>query len=420
MTGPLKGIRGVVLTQAWAGSYCTELFAMAGADIVQLEVRKRPDSWRGMYTAPMSKSMTEISTARHVWNVNPNFNAVNLGKRSFTLDLSRDKGVEIFKSLVKHADFVAENFSPRVMGNLGFSYEELCEIKPDIILASLSAYGHDGPWCNVPGIGGTIEPTSGMSALLGYGDGVPLNSGVMYPDAVAGLYGFSGLLTALHYRNRTGKGQFVDLSMQEANLANIGEAALEYTQTKQIPNALGNRHKIYAPHGIFPCADSVEGGKKWIAIATETNAQWLALCDISGKSWANNSKFIDNVLRKENEEELNQAISFWTVGQDRDVLSTFLNSKGVIAAPVLNAKEVLNDPVLRSRGVIIELDHPEVGKASQVGAPFHFSKDKISVVRPSPLQGEHSFEIFSELLGMDRDEYEKLVTENISGEGPPE
>ena len=187
MSGPLKGIRGVVLTQAWAGSYCTELFAMAGADIVQLEVRKRPDSWRGTYTAPMSEAMNKISTAKHVWNINSNFNAVNLGKRSFTLDLSRNEGVDIFKSLIKHADFVAENFSPRVMGNLGFSYEELCEIKPDIILASLSAYGHDGPWCNVPGIGGTIEPTSGMSALLGYGDGVPINSGVMYQDAVAGL-----------------------------------------------------------------------------------------------------------------------------------------------------------------------------------------------------------------------------------------
>ena len=419
MSGPLKGIRGVVLTQAWAGSYCTELFAMAGADIVQLEVRKRPDSWRGTYTAPMSEAMNKISTAKHVWNINSNFNAVNLGKRSFTLDLSRNEGVDIFKSLIKHADFVAENFSPRVMGNLGFSYEELCEIKPDIILASLSAYGHDGPWCNVPGIGGTIEPTSGMSALLGYGDGVPINSGVMYPDAVAGLYGFSGLLTALHYRNRTGKGQFVDLSMQEANLANIGEAALEYTYTKQVPNAIGNRHKIYAPHGIFPCADGIEGDKKWVAIAAETDVQWMTLCEISGMPWVSNSKFTSNVLRKENEEELNQEISFWTREQDRDVLSDLLSSKEVIAAPVLNAKEVLNDRVLRSRGVIVELDHPEVGKKPQIGAPFHFSQDKISVVRPSPLQGQHSFEIFSELLGMDRDEYEKLVAENISGEGPP-
>ena len=207
--------------------------------------------------------------------------------------------------------------------------------------------------------------------------------------------------------------------MQEANLANIGEAALEYTYTKQVPNAIGNRHKIYAPHGIFPCADGVEGNKKWIAIAAENDTQWLALCEISGMSWASNSKFSNNVLRKENEDELNQEISLWTRGQDRDLLSDFLSSKGVIAAPVLNAKELLNDHVLRSRGVIVELDHPEVGKKAQIGAPFHFSQDKISVERPSPLQGEHSFEVFSELLGMDRDEYEKLVAENISGEGPP-
>jgi len=180
----------VVLTQAWAGSYCTELLAMAGTDVIQLEVRKRPDSWRGTYSAPMASAVGAVETAEHPWNVNGLFNAVNLGKRSFTVDLSQPEGLEIYRALVAYADVIVENFSPRVLGNLGLSYEELKAIKPDVIVASLSAYGHDGPWANIPGIGGTIEPTSGMSALLGYADGQPLNSGQMYPDAVRDCTGF--------------------------------------------------------------------------------------------------------------------------------------------------------------------------------------------------------------------------------------
>ncbi len=420
MSGPLTGVRGIVLTQAWAGSYCTELLAMAGADVIQLEVRKRPDSWRGTYSAPMAEAVGQIATAEHPWNCSALFNSVNLGKRSFTIDLSTPEGLEIYRALVPHADVIAENFSPRVMGNLGLSYEELSAINPSVIMASLSAYGHDGPWVNVPGIGGTIEPTSGMSALLGYPDGPPLNSGQMYPDAVAGLYGFAAIVTALHHRDRTGEGQYIDLSMQEANLAHVGDAALESAITGEQRPRLGNRHLSFAPHGIYEAQPGAEGARRWVAIAAEDGAQWAALCGAAGRDWQLDARFADNASRKRHEDELDRAIAEWVAGEERDALADRLSAAGVLAAPVADAFEVAADPVLRERGVIVELDHLEAGRWPQVGAPFHFSRTPVKVERAAPAQGQHSREVFAEFLGMSDDRYAELVAKNITGEGPPQ
>jgi crotonobetainyl-CoA:carnitine CoA-transferase CaiB-like acyl-CoA transferase len=318
----------------------------------------------------------------------------------------------VFRRLLPFADFVAENFSPRVLGNLGISYEEMRAIKPDVILCSLSAYGHTGPWTNAPGIGGTIEPTSGMSALLGYRDGPPMNSGQMYPDAVAGLNGFAGIVTAIYHRDRTGEGQYIDLSMQEANLTFIGERALEYAVTGRVPERLGNRHQTFAPHGIFPCA----GDDRWIAIACENDDQWQRLCEVAG--WHGDSRFESNRSRKVNEDALEVAIGTWTASQDRDELAAKLAGAGVIAAAVSTGSEVASDAGLRERGVVRDVAHAEAGPWPQAASPFHFSRTPADEVRPAPRLGEHTFEVLSELLGMTQSEYEALVASGVSGTEP--
>ena len=259
MNGPLAGLRGIVLTQAWAGTYCTNLLGYLGADVVQVEVTKRLDSWRGAYDSTMPVALQSVATAEHPWNCNPLYNSVNLNKRCVTLDLQTAAGIDVFRRLLPFADFVAENFSPRVLGNLGISFNEMRAIKPDVILCSLSAYGNLGPWTNAPGIGGTIEPTSGQSALNGYAGGPPLNSGQMYPDAVAGMTGCAAILTAIHHRDRTGEGQYIDLSMQDACLAFAGDAALEFALTGRERERMGNRHAHFAPHGIYRCAGMSAG-----------------------------------------------------------------------------------------------------------------------------------------------------------------
>lgn len=417
MTGPLAGIRGIVITQAWAGAFCTELLGLLGADIIQVEVRKRPDSWRGDYHAPIAKMLHDIPTAQHPWNCNALYNSVNLNKRCITLDLATPEGLDVFKRLLPFADVVAENFSPRVLGNLGLGYDVMSEINPRVILCSLSAYGRGGLWENVPGIGGTIEPTSGMSALLGYPDGPPMNSGQMYPDAVAGLHALSAILTALHHGNRTGRGQYIDLSMQEANLVQIGDAALEYRLTGAIRARMGNRHATFAPHGIFRCA----GEDQWVAIACESDVQWEALCTAAGREdWRSDPRYATNAARKASEDPLEAAISGWTRTLDRDALVARLRTAGVIAAPVLTAQEVAADARLRERGVVVGVEHEEAGRWPQVANPLHFSRTPATEVRPAPLLGQHTAEVLSELLGMGHEEYERLVAAGISGMGPPD
>jgi crotonobetainyl-CoA:carnitine CoA-transferase CaiB-like acyl-CoA transferase len=414
--GPLSGYCGVVLTQAWAGTYCTELMALMGADVIQVEVRKRLDSWRGGYDSPMASGLVDVPTSEHPWNCSPNYNSVNLNKRCVTLDLSEPEGVELFLSLLRHADFCAENFSPRVLGNLGISYEQMREVQEDLILISLSAYGHTGPWANVPGIGGTIEPTSGMSALLGYRDGPPLNSGFMYPDPVAGTYGFMALVAALHHRERTGQGQYIDLSMQEANLSFVGDAAIEERLTGEQRPRSGNRHPQFAPHGIFPSA----GHDRWIALAAESAEQWQALDSVAGRGWAADPRFADNDARKTNEDALEAEITAWTRTEDRDALADRLIGAGVIAAPVLEPHEVVQDPGMRERGTLVEIDHPEAGRWIQAANPVRYSRTPAEEAWHAPLQGEHAREVLRDLAGVDDERYDQLVAANITGQGAPE
>ena len=416
MSGPLSGTRGIVLTQAWAGSWCTSLLGQMGADVVQIEVRKRPDSWRGDYAAPIPSQLRDRPSAVNPWNCNPLYNSVNLGKRCITLDLGTEEGMAVFKRLLPFADFCAENFSPRVLGNFGITYEQMCEIKPDIVLASLSAYGHSGPWTNIPGIGGTIEPSSGMSGMLGYEGGPPLNSGQMFPDAIAALNGVAGIVTALRHRDLTGQGQYIDLSMMESSLASVGDAYLEYSMTGRQRPRLGNHHPSFAPHSIYPA----NGDQQWVAIACEDESQWGALAATAGQGWADDARFSSMASRKANEAALDEAIAAWTSGQDRDALANRLCAVGVIAAPVLDALELAEDANLRAREVIRDIDHPEAGVFPQVTLPMHFSRTKPAAPRPAPQQGQHNHEVLAELLDMSADEVDALIRSGVSGGGPPD
>ena len=300
------------------------------------------------------QALKDLATAKHAWNCNPLYNSVNLNKRCITVHLSTPEGVGIFKALLPSVDFVAENFSPRVMGNLGLDYETLRAIKPDLVMASLSAYGGIGPWTHVPGIGGTIEPSSGMSALLGYEGERPQNSGQMYPDPVAGICGFAAIATALLHRDRTGEGQFIDLSMQEANFTFIGDAWLEYEATGVVRGTQGNRHPLYAPHGVYPCA----GDDEWIAIAAETDAQFAAIAgilELDAGAWPTNAE------RKAHEAELDEAIALATASHDRNELAAKLARGGAIAAAVLDAREVVGGAQPGARGQVVCVDHPKPG-----------------------------------------------------------
>jgi crotonobetainyl-CoA:carnitine CoA-transferase CaiB-like acyl-CoA transferase len=441
--GPLDGLRAIVLTQAWAGTFATELLGLMGAEVIQIEARQRLDSWRGGYGGKIPAALRDRPEAAHPWNCSPLYNSVNLNKQNVTLNLGHPEGLAIFKRLVPFADIMAENFTPRVMGNLGLDYASLTKLRPDLIMLSMSAYGATGPYANVPGIGGTIEPMAGMSALLGYEDGPPLNSGQMYPDPVAGYFGAAAVLVALHYRERTGKGQYIDLSMQEANMTFIADALMDYSANRRVRGRLGNRHPTIAPHNIYPTRGPGVGGQgpagsaahadprpptpnpggedAWIAIAAETDEEFRRLCTVAGHpEWAGDSRFADAAARKRNEAALDALIAAWTGTRDAFALEAELCAAGVPAGVVRDGAEVLATDHLRERGMVVPVAHPEAGTHLQAGAPWRLSRTPGGVTRPAPMLGEHSREVLARFLGIDDAEYARLESLGVTGTGPPD
>jgi len=413
--GPLAGIRVLTFTQAWSGTFATELLGFLGADVIQIEARRRPDTWRGGYQGAIPSAIQDPAKRQRKWNVGPFYNSVNLNKRGITLDIGDEQGAEYFRRLVPLADVVVDNFSPRVMGNWGLDYEALDRLRPGIIQASLSAYGASGPYRDIPGIGGTIEPMSGMSSLLGYEGGRPLNSGNMYPDPVAGVYMATAIVAALRHRNETGNGQYIDLGMMEANATFVGDAFAGFTANGRVRARMGNRHLRIAPHGIYPAV-----GGQWLALSADDERQWAALKGVLSLPELEEPEFATMGDRKANELALDELIASWAQTQDATEAEQRLQAAGVPAARVRLPNEVLADPGLRARSFVESVTHPEAGTHDMVGVPWRFSRTPARVTRPSPMLGEHSREVLAEFLGVTEEDYEALVERNVSGDEPPQ
>ena len=261
---PLERLRAVVLTQAWSGALTTQLLANMGAEVIQVEALSRPDVWRGGYPPHNRGQYPNGEPGTRPYDRNALFNAVNTSKLGITLDLNSEEGKSLFLDLVSTSDLLAENYSARVIPNFGLEYPTLRQINPTIIMMRMPSFGASGPYAMYPGNGGTTEPMSGISSLLGYPDGQPMNSGTMHTDAISGMMGFAALLIAIRHRARTGKGQYIDLSQQETATTYITDQILEHTVGGRVPQRMGNRDRRMAPHGFYRC----RGEDSWVAIAS--------------------------------------------------------------------------------------------------------------------------------------------------------
>ena len=270
----MKGTRVLCFTQAWAGTFATEILACLGADVVQIETVTRPDVWRGA-GSPVPSGIKTPSLQQSPLNTNGMYNSVNLNKRAINLDVTKPKGKEMFWSLIKNFDILVDNFSPHVMSNWGVSLESLQAVRPDIIFASVSGYGRQGPLAEYPANGATTEPMSGFSSMHGYEGDIGMNTGGLIPDPVSGYYLAASILTAIHHRKKTNRGQRIDSSMMESVAIQFGDALLEYSANGDIRKPKGNKHADIAPHGLFKTRDD-----EWIAIATETDQAFQKLCKI--------------------------------------------------------------------------------------------------------------------------------------------
>jgi benzylsuccinate CoA-transferase BbsF subunit len=395
---PLEGIRVADFTWVWAGPYCTLQLAHLGADVIRIETRTRPCITRVLPPWPEGKPGG--------LNRSGYFNQYSQGKRSLTLNFKDSAAVEIARQLVARSDVVVNNFAHGVMDKLGFGYEALRQIKPDIIMASLSGYGDTGPYRDYVAYGPAQVPLSGLSSLTGYKNWPPMHSGFSYGDPNAGVHGAFAILTALFHRAKTGEGQYLDMSQWECSMVVLPEGIMDYTMNAHQPERLGNTDPLMAPHGIFKCLDRPEriAGNvidQWVAIVCADDTDWGRLARAIGRpDLAADAKFASFAARKSNEDELEAIITAWTSTRKAAEVAQTLQHAGIPAAVVADNKYLADeDPHIRERDYFVYLDHPETGARQHCGMPWRLSRTPTRVRSHAPLMGQHTDEILTGLLG---------------------
>jgi benzylsuccinate CoA-transferase BbsF subunit len=338
------------------------------------------------------------------------FNQYNLGKLSLSLDLKQPKAIQVAKDLIAESDVVCENFAAGVMDRMGLSYAVIRDIKPSIIMISLSGYGATGPEREFVSYGPAQVPLSGMSSLTGYADWPPMHVGISYGDPTGGLHGALAVLAALWHRDRTGAGQFIDLSQQETSIALLAEGVLEQSIAGTQPPRCGNRDPRMAPHGVFRC----DGDQRWVAIAVRDEGDWQRLTDLMEQpDLARDARFVDLAARKQHEDELEAIVSAWTATRSAEDVMQRLQAVRIPAFVSMSNAELSQDPHLNASGFFAYPNHPEVGPLQHAGIPWRLSATPTTVQRPAPCQGEHTDDVLTRVLHYSPGHIALLRSENV-------
>ncbi len=393
---PLAGIRIVSLGTGGVVPDCVKTLGEMGAEVIRIESMQNIDFMRTIGT--------DINTV-------PGFNEINRNKRSFGVNLKTEAGCELVKELIKKSDVVTENFRAGAVEKLGLDYEGVRPIKPDIIYLSSQGFGKTGPYSGHKAYGPLMAAASGMLRLWAHPDDpYPVGSTVPIPDHFASKHGVLAILAALDYRRRTGKGQFIDMSLVEVGANLIGPYYLEYTVNGRVPEPVGNRSPYAAPYGVYRC----KGDDQWCAISVSTEEEWCHFCRAVGHGeWIDDDRFADDVARLRNVDELDALVEEWTVHREASEVMNALQAAGVAAGVAARSTDALNDPQLQHLNAFVEVEHPLAGKRIYPGIPFKITGMTFPESRRAPLFAEHTEEICRELLHMSDEEIKKLVDEGV-------
>ena len=413
---PLKNYRVLDLSRIWAGPYCTKLMADMGAEIIKMESLSVYDSHRGpINPARGIAAYPDGEPGDEPWNRNGWFNCLHLSKYGITLELTSETGRNIFDQLVSISDVVIENFRQGSLERLGYSYETLRRLRPDLIYVSMPAFGNSGPWQKYLAYGIGQEQLSGMAHMTGYRGEGPMKSGINHGDPITGSHAAGVLLAALRYRKRTGKGMYIDVSQQESAVSLIGADVLAYQLTGEEPQRRGNRSPYFAPHNSYRCA----GEDRWVAIAVTNDEEWRQLAQlVGGSELSADPRFATLAGRLENEDQLDDLISGWTVDKKAYDLCHLLQREGVPASPVMGGPDLLADPHYAARGTFVRVNHEQVGEKTYPGIPWKMSATPGKARWASPTLGQHNRQIYGELLAMPTDDITALEEQGIIGTIP--
>ena len=383
----LEGLRVLDVTQVMAGPFCAMQLCDMGADVIKVE-------------PPEGDSTRRMSGARG--NDSPSFNAVNRGKRGIVLNLKAPSARDALRRLVRGADVLIENFRPGVMKNFGLDYESLAAENPGLVYASISGYGQTGPYAAKGGFDLVAQGVSGLMSVTGEPGGPPIKVGVPLTDLGAGLYALSGILAALVYRSKTGRGQYIDTSLVEAGVAlSIWEAS-EFFAGGGVPLPMGSAHRMTAPYQAVRCADG------YITLAAANDRLFRRLCELLGHpDWTTNPDYVNDTHRVRHRTKLAALIESVTRTKPRAEWIELFEANGLPCGPINNYEQVFADPHIRERQMVVETEHPTLGHLQTLGSPLKMSETPPITGRRAPLLGEHTREVLRE-VGLAEDEIDRI------------
>jgi crotonobetainyl-CoA:carnitine CoA-transferase CaiB-like acyl-CoA transferase len=410
---PFSGLRVLDMTTFWAGPSCTHFLAMLGADVIHLESAGRLDGTRLIAGIPISEDRW--------WEKSPIFAALNTNKKGLTLDLRTAKGRDLLRRLIATCDVIVENFTPRVLDQIGLDFAAVQAARPDAVMVRMPGFGLDGPWRDNPAFAYAIESASGLSWLTGYPDRPPYEP-YSIGDPNAGVHALNGLLIALEHRRRTGQGVLVEAAMVDAALSVSAEQIIEYSAYGSVLERSGNRGPTAAPQNLYRSNDIDEFGRldSWVAVAVATDDQWEKLCcALESPSWATDPRLSTEAGRREHEGLIDGQLAAWCECRGRDDIVGTLWDAGVPVAKVMQPHRQTELDQLAFRGFFEELEDPVNGRAKLSTVPMRFSGGPgLFHTHSAPTLGQHNHEVLAE-LGLTASEIADLEADGIIGCAPP-
>ena len=396
MAKALEGVRVLDFSRMYAGPFCTMLLAELGAEVIKVELPEGGDAVRTL--PPRTEGLESYL-----------FVILNRGKQSITLNLDSEVGQSICRELVSKCDVLVENFTPGVMDGFGLSYEKLKADNPGLVYASVSGFGHTGPYHSQVAYDTIIQSMGGLISVTGHPDSPPTKVGPAIADFLGGTYAVIAILAALNCKSRTNKGQFIDISMQDCIwLITAIQFLPNYLLTGQEPQRLGNRQIEVTPFNIYPAKDG------YVVIATVTVDQWQRFLQVIGREeFRDVPQYTSQFDRIKHVDEIDVMVEEWTRHRTVDGIISELRAADLPCAPVPTFGEVAKDPQLASRSMQVEVEQLISGRLLVPGSVFKLSETPGDAAQPAPLLGQNNYEVYSELLGYGPGRIERLQSEGI-------